>query len=528
MARLDLADRVAALETAVSAGEGRLPAPLLDDARAVLERTARRSALSAEHTVVALAGSTGSGKSSLFNAIARAPLARPGITRPTTSRPMAVVWGPGADPLLSWLEVGDRHHAADRATVATRGLVLLDLPDHDSVETEHRAIAERLVERVDLLVWVVDPQKYADAALHERYLRPLAGHGDVVVVVLNQIDRLTPEEATACLADLRRLVAEDGLAAARVLGVSATTGQGIDELDTLLDQAAARREAAVARMVADLRTVAARIADACGDKVPDRSQKAARERLVDALEAAAGVPTVVDAVRGSANRRARAATGWPPTRWIGRLRVDPLRRLGLTRGTDRPELARTSLPPASPTLAARAHVAVREYVGTMTTGAPEDWVLAARARVTAGTDGLDDALDLAVAGTELEATRRPLWWGVVSFVQWVVLGVLVAGLVWLGVLAVLAYLQLPAPETPTWRGFPWPTLMVVGGALVGLVVALVSRLAGALGARRRAARARRRLRESIGRVADGQVRLPVAEELSALTTCRVAAHIAAG
>ena len=98
MARLDLADRVAALETAVSAGEGRLPAPLLDDARAVLERTATRSALSAEHTVVALAGSTGSGKSSLFNAIARAPLARPGITRPTTARPIAVVWGPGADP----------------------------------------------------------------------------------------------------------------------------------------------------------------------------------------------------------------------------------------------------------------------------------------------------------------------------------------------------------------------------------------------------------------------------------------------
>ncbi|MEK8225136.1 hypothetical protein NKG05_01880 [Oerskovia sp. M15] len=115
-----------------------------------------------------------------------------------------------------------------------------------------------------------------------------------------------------------------------------------------------------------------------------------------------------------------------------------------------------------------------------------------------------------------------------SVAQWIVLGVLVAGLVWLGVLAVLAYLQLPGPETPTVRGFPWPTLMVVGGAVLGLVVALVSRLAAALGARRRSARARRRLRQSIGRVADGMVRLPVAEELSALTTCRVAAHIAAG
>ena len=527
MARLDLTDRAAALETAVAAGTGRLPAGLVEDARAVLARTATRSALSAEHTVVALAGSTGSGKSSLFNAIAHAPLARPGITRPTTSRPLAVVWGPGADPLLSWLEVGDRHHAADRSGVATDGLVLLDLPDHDSVVTEHRAVAERLVERVDLLVWVVDPQKYADAALHERYLRPLAGHGEVVVVVLNQIDRLTPEEATACLADLRRLVAEDGLASARVLGVSAVTGQGIDELGAFLGQAAARREAAVARMVADVRGVAGQIVRACGDKVSERTRVAAQDRLVDALEGAAGVSAVVDAVRGSVNRRARAATGWPPTRWIGRFRADPLRRLGLTRGTDRPDLVRTSVPRPSPTVAARAHVAVREYVATMTDAAPTDWALAARAHVTESTGGLADALDQAVASTELEAARRPRWWALVGFVQWVALATLVVGLAWLGVLAVLGYLQLPAPQTPTWRGVPWPTLLAVGGLAVGLLLAAGARAAGALGARRRAARARRRLRAAVTQVAGRLVWLPVAEELSALTTCRVAAQVAA-
>ncbi|MHA7132621.1 GTPase family protein [Oerskovia turbata] len=526
MARLDLADRVAALETAVAAGTGRLAPDLLDDARAVLDRAATRGALSAEHTVVALAGSTGSGKSSLFNAVARAPLARPGITRPTTSRPLAVVWGPGADPLLDWLDVGERRHAAERPDLATEGLVLLDLPDHDSVVTEHRAVAERLVERVDLLVWVVDPQKYADAALHERYLRPLAGHGDVVVVVLNQIDRLTSEEAAACLADLRRLVADDGLADARVLGVSAATGQGVDDLDALLAQAATRREAAVARLVADVRGVARRIEAACGAPVSERSQDAATARLVDALDGAAGVTTVVDAVRGSANRRARAATGWPPTRWIGRVRVDPLRRLGLARATDRPDLARTSLPQASRTVTARAHVAVREYVATVTAGAPEDWALATRARVSDATGTLADALDQAVAGVELDADRRPRWWGVVSFLQWVVLGVLVAGLAWLGVLAVLAYLQLPAPRTPGWRGVPWPTLMVVGGAVVGVGLALVARLAAALGARRRASRARRRLRAAVGDVAGRLVRMPVADELAALGTCRTAARVA--
>ena len=46
-----------------------------------------------------------------------------------------------------------------------------------------------------MLVWVLDPQKYADAAVHDRYLRPLAGHGEVMLVVLNQVDRLAPADA---------------------------------------------------------------------------------------------------------------------------------------------------------------------------------------------------------------------------------------------------------------------------------------------------------------------------------------------
>ena len=69
-----------------------------------------------------------------------------------------------------------------------------------------------MVQLVDVMVWVVDPQKYADAVLHERYLRPLVEHAPVMVVVLNQIDRLPPAEREACLRDLRRLLDSEGLA----------------------------------------------------------------------------------------------------------------------------------------------------------------------------------------------------------------------------------------------------------------------------------------------------------------------------
>ncbi|WP_265523116.1 GTPase [Oerskovia flava] len=591
---LDLATRTAALEAAVEAGTGRLPADLVGEARAVVGRARERGGLSAEHTVVALAGATGSGKSSVLNALVGRELAVAGVQRPTTSHALAAVWsapsiesagGPdgavgtrGADagPLLDWLEVGRRHEMVTPIVAAppdpdgtgggavqgivrragglrrrreptqlTTGLVLLDLPDHDSVVVEHRVRAERLVERADLLVWVVDPQKYADAALHERYLRPLVGHDAVVVVVLNQIDRLTAAERDACLSDLRRLVAQDGLLTARVLGVSARTGEGLDELRDLLADAADRRQAANERLTADERAVGRRLLEACGEVSPGSGARA-RDRLVDALEDAAGTATVVDAVRASAARDAHAATGWPVTRWLGRFRRDPLRRLGLrpdvspggaggTRGSAgrvgrddaaRADLVRTSLPGASASTRAAAGSAVRAYVAQATDGAPDAWVLAARARVADVGRELPDALDQAVAATRLEADRRPVWWRVVGVAQTVLLVALVAGLLWLGVLAGFAYLQLPPPPTPTWRDLPVPTLLAVGGAAGGILLALVSRGLAALGARRRAARARRRLRTSVDDVATRLVHGPVADELDALARCRAAATTA--
>jgi GTP-binding protein EngB required for normal cell division len=553
----DLATRTAALDEAASAGQGRLDPDLVAAARAVVERTRERGGLSADHTVAALAGATGSGKSSVLNAVAGAELAEPGVQRPTTSHALAAVWGDGADELLDWLDVPRRHELEPDAEAPpggllrrsrtpagiTTGLVLLDLPDHDSVVVEHRVRAERLVERADLLVWVVDPQKYADAALHERYLRPLAGRADVVVVALNHADRLSADERSAVLADLKRLVAADGLAGARVLALSARTGEGVDALRGLLAQAARRREAATARLAADTRAVAQDVVAACGQTPPVRSTDRAETALVDALEDAAGVTTVVGAVRASARRDAHLATGWPVTRWFSRLRKDPLRRLGLRADearvpADRPDLLRTSLPQARPSVRAATATAVRTYVDQVSAGAPDAWVLTARDRGTEAVETLPEALDQAVAATRLDAQKRSWWWRAVGVVQWLLLAAAVAGLVWLGVGAVLAYFQLPPLLTPVltldftrWGGgtldVPWPTLLAIGGVVAGLLLALVSRGFAAVGARRRAARVRRRLRASVVEVAQERVRGPVGAELEALAVCRAAARTAA-
>ena len=89
----DVAIRVEGLERAVTAGRGRLDDGLVDDAAGVVERAGTRLKLSAEHTVVALAGATGSGKSSTFNALTGLDLAAVGVRRPTTSWTMACTWG---------------------------------------------------------------------------------------------------------------------------------------------------------------------------------------------------------------------------------------------------------------------------------------------------------------------------------------------------------------------------------------------------------------------------------------------------
>ena len=542
MGRLSAADRLDALARAVELGDGALPADLVEAARAVEDRAGQRLRLSEDHTVVALAGATGSGKSSLLNALVGTDLAEVDVLRPTTSEALAVVRGvEGSGPLLDWLEVRRRHHLAEPDPAGARGpdggLVLLDLPDHDSVRTEHRLEAERLVRLVDLMVWVLDPQKYADAAVHERYLRGLSSHADVVLVVLNQVDRLTAEERRACRRDLERLLADDGLTGVGVLELSARTGEGVPALVRALDDAAARRVAARARVLADVSGLAGRVLELCGTDGTARPPRAAREELVASLSDAAGVPVVVEAVRSARVLHARRATGWPVTRWLSRLRVDPVRRLHLRPETDgedpaarTPGLVRTSVPAPGPAELARARTAVRDYTDAATAGAGDPWVLAARRRTAPllGGDVLADELDRAVGSARVTTSRRPAWWGVVGALQWLLLVALVGGLVWLGALAGLDALRLPAPEPPRWGEVPWPTVAAVGGAVLGLLLAGLARALAAVGARRHARRATAQLRAAVTEVGDRLVVDPVAAEMDRLAACREAARRAAG
>jgi hypothetical protein len=140
---------------------------------------------------------------------------------------------------------------------------------------------------------------------------------------------------------------------------------------------------------------------------------------------------------------------------------------------------------------------------------------------------LPDALDQAIAGTELLAGRKSWWWGVFNVVQWLALLAALGGLAWLGALAGLGYLQLPVPEVPRVEGWPVPTLMIAGGVVLGIVLAIAAKFIAAAAAGLRAAAARKKLNAAVAAVAERLVVEPVEVEVSRLKSFNAALKSAA-
>ncbi|MGC4894414.1 GTPase [Micromonospora sp. DT31] len=527
--------RLRAVQRFLDAVDGEVPDAQLVAAHTVVERAGDRLALSGRHTVVALAGATGSGKSSLFNALARLDLSPVGVRRPTTGVAHACVWGPldGAVRLLDWIGVLPRHRFVRESPLdgddesRLHGLVLLDLPDFDSVQQAHRLEVDRLLGLVDLVVWVVDPQKYADRVIHTSYLREFHRHRDVTVVVLNQADRLSPAELPKVLDDLRRLLDADGLGGVPLLPTVAVDPAGLDGLRAELERAVAERQAALRRLSGDVDAVVADLEPLVGPEPPrTRPGDASAQELTRALAGAAGVPTVAQAVEGAYRHRAGGSTGWPLVRGWRKLRPDPLRRLHLAgRDPDAPAeslVAATSVP--DPTAAQRSalNLAIRAVADRVGADLPAPWPTALTTAARSRLADLPGALDHAVAATDLGMDRRPAWWRVVGVVQWLVTLAALGGLLWLAFGYALRLLGLPALEHPTLGVVPWPTVLLLGGLVAGLLVAAMTRPVVGWAGRRARRRAERRLLTSVGSVGEKYVLDPVWAVLARYGTAREA------
>jgi len=386
--------------------------------------------------------------------------------------------------------------------------VLLDLPDHDSTEVSHHLEVDRLVALADMLVWVLDPQKYADAAIHDRYLAPLKTHEGVMVVVLNHIDTVPAEGREAMLADVRRLLEADGLGRVPVIGISARQGIGLDELRGEIESRVRAKKMTAERIESDVRAAAARLQEAGGD-APTRALPDQRVRaLQDAFAEAAGVPTVVDAVERSTRLRAGRATGWPLVSWVGRLRPDPLKKLQLDLGGSAKALrgAESAVPEATPVQRARVDSEVRALADDTTQGLGRPWADAVRRASVQRLPEIGDRLDDAVRGVDLQVARIPVWAGVVRVLQWILVVAALLGAAW----TVATALSGTLDDTPVRFGVALPLILLLGGVGLGVLLALVCRGLVAGTARRRRAGGRRAWRRGRPR-AEVPLRRPVGQ-----------------
>ncbi|MET8331737.1 GTPase [Streptomyces sp. NPDC005181] len=406
--------RLDALRELVGLSRARLDRATLAEAGRVLDEAAARQRLSSRHTVVAIAGASGSGKSTLFNSLAGAQISDTGLRRPTTAAPLACSWTDGAAGLLDRLAIPGRlrrrpHPGGTEADEALQGLVLVDLPDHDSAAAGHREQVDRVLALVDAVIWVVDPEKYADAALHERYLRPLAGHAEVTFVVLNQVDRLPGDAADQVLDDLRRLLDEDGMAlgehgepGATVLSLSALTGHGVGELRELLGRFVQERTAAARRLSADVDAAAAKLRPVYVAEGRPGLGERAREEFADRLAEAVGAAAAGQAAEREWRRNAGRACGTP---WLRLWRWYESTRLPGS-------MDRAAALPAPPeerlTARQRVEQAVRTVADAAADGLPGPWAQAVREAAVNGAEGLPEALDELAekSGTAVEERGR--------------------------------------------------------------------------------------------------------------------------
>jgi hypothetical protein len=292
--------------------------------------------------VVVVAGSTGAGKSTLYNSLLGEEVSQAGVLRPTTREPVLAFNPLDADVVVEG--PATRMSRVLQHDGVPRGTALLDAPDLDSLLSENRETAGLLLEAADLWLFVTTASRYGDA-LPWKALGRAMERGASVAMVLNRVPR---ETLTTIRGDLLQRLRDHGMQ-----GVPLFVVPDVGPHEGLLDREVV---APVARWLTMLagpdrsRAVIVRTLKGSLAALPDwvtgvadavEQQFEAAERLRAATVGA--LPPVRERVR-DAVLRGDTARGALEARWaqvIGTERVDRVKvRGGVVRSTRRRGRAR--------------------------------------------------------------------------------------------------------------------------------------------------------------------------------------------
>jgi GTP-binding protein EngB required for normal cell division len=475
MAR-DITDALDLLDLAIGRSTEIVDPELVRSPAELGAATRKRLGFLGRSVVVALVGGTGSGKSSLLNALAGEEVAPTGAIRPTTERPLAWIPAnpePGLVRLLDDLSINDRVGHDSFGEIA-----VLDLPDTDSVLRSHRQVVESLLPRVDAVIWVLDPEKYNDRLLHRDLLQPLGRYSSQFIFVLNQIDRLSPAEEREVIDDLRRSLAADGIPDPLVLATAAAPVAGppigIARLGRDLHGRFEAKQAVMAKVIADLREARDGVAEATGIGVGEGTSYDARwEATADlVVENLLAPMSGLEPSALLAGRNAALAKGGGPIAALaGWYRSSRLSRVaGLS---DHAANVRLD---ASSRVTGAANV-VTDLVADLSfeTGGSFGRLLRSEvqpAQVETEIERLTTVASREVGG--FEVTVRGATWRIIGILQWLLAGAVLAGALWLWT----------SPDALQPGGDVRPVVMIMAGLLSSIVLRSLVVAAGRRAGRR--------------------------------------------
>jgi len=469
-----------------------------------LQDAERRLGFPSDSYVLALVGGTGVGKSSLLNALAGSRVSPASVRRPTTSEPVA--WIPASDrdalaPLLGWLEISEvREHGTDDL----RSVAILDLPDMDSVAADHRARVEALLPRVDAVAWVTDLEKYHDAVLHDAFLRTWVPRLDRQAVIVNKSDRLMSDDRPRIRRDLERdlsqrlTVSDQGRVP--VLMTTAAPEPDLDEFRSWLADGAAAKAVVRARVASTAVDGARALSREAGLEpgrtsspfLPDSARSAAIDEATRAVLRAIDLAGLERQAVAATRARARARGTGP----IGKLTSLIYRASGRDTKVADPTghlLRWRDRAPLSP-----AVESLRSALGgALSTAAPAVRpALAATAEPAPLRQGLERAVDRAIAGLERLEAPTSRWWSVLGALQTLATIAIAVSAAWV-VVWILARPIVDTVEFPVIGSVPMPFAALLVSLLVGYLLARLLGLHAGWVGRRWAGRVRSRVADAV-------------------------------